>query len=101
MIPAILVIRRNSDGIIRKDPKWFDYREGKPWEGQNDEFLWSEGNFACDCNRADFFAKAAREPKREQVCGHTEYAVMITDSDGNVIYEDFSDSENMLQEEGK
>jgi hypothetical protein len=52
------------------------------------EFVWSEGNFACDCNRGNFFAKAAGDDDSDCSCGGGRYRVKITAPDGTVFYED-------------
>lgn len=52
------------------------------------EYIWSEGNYACDCNRANFFARAAGEDDPDRECGDGRYAVKIFDIDGKTIYED-------------
>lgn len=76
---SYLKIRRNSDGIIRCYPTTWD------WYG---DFIWEEGNFACDCNRGDFFAKAGDEEDSDHECGDGDYSVFITDKNGVVLYKD-------------
>lgn len=47
-----------------------------PWE---DEFLWADGNYACDCNRASFFAWAGGEKEPRGVpCGMSTYVIDAT-----------------------
>ena len=77
----IIEIRRNSDGVVRQ------YLDTHEWS-ENSDFLWSEGNFACDCNRHIFFASAANESAENRECGDNSYSVRITDERGNVLYED-------------
>ena len=57
-----------------------------PWEDHSD-FLWSEGNYACDCNRALFFARAANGEDIDHPCGSTRYHVRI-EVDGKEVYAD-------------
>jgi hypothetical protein len=58
------------------------------WHEASD-FLWSEGNFACDCNRGNFFAEAAgEEDPPDHKCGSELYEVWITDKDGNILYDE-------------
>lgn len=45
--------------------------------GSYDDFMWSEGNYGCDCNRALFFALAAGEEDPDHPCGHDQYWVSI------------------------
>lgn len=86
-VKAILEIRRNADGVIRRDPKPHDYYG---------DFIWCEGNFACDCNRYLFWCRAADESEAEDEdapehrCGHERYSVRLTAEDGRVLYEDFN-----------
>lgn len=59
-----------------------------PWE-QHSDFLWSEGNFGCDCNRALFFARAAGEDDDIDLpCGETRFRVRITGPNGKELYRD-------------
>lgn len=70
---TITILHRPS-GIQRQ---WSDEY---PW-AEGTEYLWSEGNFACDCNRELLFLRAggvseseinSRAPVR---CGEVEYTV--------------------------
>ena len=45
-----------------------------PWR-DGSEFIWIDGNFACDCNRGLFFANAAGEHDPDCDCGHERYRV--------------------------
>jgi hypothetical protein len=71
--------------------------EIREWAGGSDlewsgEFIWSEGNFACDCNRRDFFHEndVGYDPEAEgnDKCGDSAFVVRITDSAGSLLYED-------------
>jgi hypothetical protein len=61
-------------------------------EGAFFEFVWSEGNFACDCNRGDFYASCVGEELEDDdpraQCGDGRYRVRITNADGAEIYRD-------------
>lgn len=73
-------IRRNADGLIR------EVCSGMSWHG---DFIWGEGNFACDCNREIFFCDAAGEDDSNRHCGHEAYSVRVTAvDDGRLIYQD-------------
>lgn len=75
---AILYVRRNVDGVIRKSNITWDY-----WG----DFIWEEGNFSCDCNRAAFFAEAEGEDGPEDPpCGDNAFSVMLTTMDGYPLY---------------
>lgn len=79
----IATIRLNSTGETRRfederDPKYDDVVE----------FMWSEGNYACDCNRAAFFAEAAGEIDPHQDCGHAAFSVLsVEDESGRTLYD--------------
>ena len=80
-VPAVAHIRRNSDGLVRQyQCEWpVDY---------SDEFLWSEGNYSCDCNRYSFFQQAANEPEPADIaCGSSAYTVLSIElRDGMIVY---------------
>ena len=49
-------------------------------------FIWTEGNYACDCNRGLFFGRAKDGNDMEVECGFTRFtAVDATAEDGTVI----------------
>lgn len=78
-------IRRNSDGAIRK----YDY----PYEWHGD-YIWTDGNYGCDCNRGLFFGYAAGE-KGEDIeveCGEGAFSIRIWDGD-KILYDEFDRSE--------
>ena len=47
-------------------------------------FNWTEGDYACDCNRALFFARAndAKAPDPNIPCGHGRYTVVLRGAHG-------------------
>ena len=56
-------------------------------------FIWDEGNYGCDCNRALFLARAKGldEPSIEDTpcnTGDNRYLVSIREKDGRLIYRD-------------
>jgi len=57
-------------------------------DGEWDEaadYLWSEGNYGCDCNRALFFYSWGPEAK-DRECGDTEFAIpLVILANGEVI----------------
>jgi len=74
----IIEILRVSDGAVRS------YLDESPW-GIDCEFMWSEGNYSCDCNRAKFFHKGEHHATE---CGDVAYLVRITDDTGKELYAD-------------
>lgn len=62
-----VAIRKNATGEIRIHSEkldWFD----------SAHFLWTDGNYACDCNRAQFFG--------DEDCGHcgeTRFAALYAE----------------------
>ena len=78
---AKIEIRRNADNEFCRyvesynDPDVLDY-------------MWSDGNYGCDCNRALFFARYRGEEELDFECGEGAYSVRITDGLGKVIYQD-------------
>ena len=85
-----LTIRQNSDGLERKKTEP-EYGEWEDNEDGHTEFLWSDGNYACDCNRELFWKRIAKEPddERDVECGCTKYSVKLTDKSGNILYSDY------------
>jgi len=73
-----------------KEPREFGMHQNKPglldtsWDGLT-EFIWTEGNYGCDCNLGLFYHReCAGEEDSDLPCGET-YKVQVTDTDGRVI----------------
>lgn len=79
-----VLLRNNVTGeerFIDSDSEWEDVHG----------FLWTEGNFACDCNRhLDFERAGGREPDSGEVgCGDERYtAVYALLPDGEKVFLD-------------
>jgi hypothetical protein len=59
--------------------------------GTFNPFIWCDGNFSCDCNRALFFAEAAGRPRPEDSpCTETRYRIVqiVRVSDAKVVYQE-------------
>lgn len=76
-------IRRNADGATRIYP----FPE-HGWDTDGSNFIWSEGNYACDCNRASFFARSIGEEDPDRSCGDKAFSIAIFDMGGKMLYED-------------
>ena len=75
-----VAIRNNATGEVR-----IQEQEGLEWRDSS-LFWWTrrEGNFGCDCNRAQVFACDA-EPDNE-TCGYTRFTVLYAElADGSRI----------------
>lgn len=83
--PIIVTIRDNSTSEI------VDYADTGSFEdGEFQDFLWSEGNYACDCNRSLFFARAKGLDDPDRECGEERYIIRIIDASTNqIIYDEF------------
>jgi hypothetical protein len=72
------------------------------WEGEFDDFIWSEGNYSCDCNRSLFFQRGMGidemtilQDKNNDFyldCnfGPNRFKVTVRDEAGKVLYTDRS-----------
>ena len=89
-VSVIAEIRENSTGEVR------EYRTKdilRDFESEPSEFTWSDGNYACDCNRALFFARANNEPEDwETSCSDGKFSVRLRNAKtGRVYYDEFND----------
>jgi len=56
------------------------------WEdGTFCDFMWSDGNFSCDCNRGHFLYPEHLNPFP---CGTTRFSVEIRDEREHIVYSD-------------
>ena len=75
--PCTVYIRKNETGEIR------EYKD--TWNGSS--FIWSDGNFACDCNRELFFLRAKDEEEPEDsMCGDDRYTITEIVCEGKIVY---------------
>jgi hypothetical protein len=90
----IVEVRNNATGEIRS----FDYEPSylvTPSDGF-DEWLWTEGNYSCDCNRALFFARANGEPDPNEPCmPEGRFSIRITDG-RDVLLDEISPARDEL-----
>ncbi len=88
--PIIVKIRNNTTGEIVDHPDVGNFDE----DGFID-FIWSDGNYSCDCNRYLFFHRAksfdnpcGNETYSIRPCGYETYSIQIT-CDGVTVYDEF------------
>lgn len=80
--PCIVHIRNNASGEVRTMPD--------TWIGETMEYMWSEGSYSCDCNRAIFFFEGCgvNENADDWQCGDGAFTVWIIDTNGARLYAD-------------
>ena len=85
--PIVVIITDTATGEVAS---YSDTGNFEPDEnGFCDEFVWSEGNWGCDCNRAIKFHDARGDDDGyDRPCGNGRYHVRIVDLDNVVLYED-------------
>lgn len=57
-----VAIRNNVTGEIRFVP--FD----REWDAEADDFMWTEGNYCCDCNLSLFWFRAGGYEPTDEEC---------------------------------
>lgn len=70
---VLIYICKNETGEIRTFEDWLPADE----DGAPDCFIWEYGNYACDCNRHEFFRRAGNESDTDHPCSDTAYSVKI------------------------
>jgi hypothetical protein len=70
--------------------RWFDFPYEWDYVDGSSEYLWSDGNYGCDCNRSLFFQREAGGDDTAQSlgCGSDRYVIKIVEPEGYVLYED-------------
>jgi hypothetical protein len=87
---ATVNLRRNWDGAVRtlkeKVPEANEYGDGPALL----LFMWTEGNYGCDCNRHLFFERVV-DPTfdGDMRCDDKEYACNIVMPDGSSLLKEF------------
>lgn len=64
-------IRNNFTGEERIDLDEFDWKDEHGFL-----FMWTEGNFGCDCNRELMFALCKGELAPDRSCGSTGFSIL-------------------------
>jgi len=89
-LPVTIKMTRRSDGLS------VEFKDSLyQTEGYDGVFIWSEGNYSCDCNRYLSFERAlgkteewiaANDPAK---CGNVDYRVdWIKDESGEILYKE-------------
>lgn len=77
-------IRQEATGIVR------NRHEENLWEDADGDsvcgYMWTEGNYSCDCNRASMWADLAGEDDPEPGCGDEKYKIRVTNELGEEVY---------------
>lgn len=77
------LIRNNETKEVRKYIYHYEWLE-------HSEYIWEEGNYACDCNRSIFW-HSANDPNwdgESDDCGDDKYSVQVIGEDDSVLYDD-------------
>lgn len=82
------LIRENATGEIREYKDTLDVTE----DGVPNDYIWEDGNYACDCNRATFFGSEYVDDGRKHFpCGHTAFSVNLRrDDTGEIFYREYT-----------
>lgn len=58
-----------------------------------DEYMWTDGNYGCDCNRFLFHSRAlGKDPNWDEgECGSERFKIRVMDGAGVVIYAEKDD----------
>lgn len=62
------------------------------------DFMWADGNYACDCNRALFFARAGNEPDVDIDCGDSMFQIVsiVESATGRLLYTETVPNDNSV-----
>jgi hypothetical protein len=82
IVRVLLLDRETGDEAWHEDLVESQYLESQ-------EFWWTEGNGACDCNRGDFLARALGKPEPNLSCSDTRIAIVRAEIDG--VAQDWAD----------
>lgn len=93
-VKIIAHIKRVDDGVIHK------YETSADLSGDDeypDPYIWTDGNYACDCNRELFFeyADGKEYGDIETECTESRFEVNLENPvTGEIYYREFDDCEN-------
>ena len=85
---VVIYIKNNYTNRTRKFP--YILLEDPDITGYPTTWIWSEGNFSCDCNRQLFFNRANNEEEEQCPCGEGKFSVnIINPENGEYLYKEF------------
>lgn len=76
-------IRCVESGEVRVYVSDLDHPQG--WLSDGQEYMWTEGNWSCDCNRELFFRDWDVDDER-LTCGETKYRIAKVVSGGREFF---------------
>jgi hypothetical protein len=88
-------IRDNTTGEVRRIPDVQDWDVSDPdWA---EDYLWTDGNYGCDCNRGLFFARAHGDPTESRTwdCGTDRFSIRVISAEAHInrkaaiVYDEF------------
>jgi hypothetical protein len=84
---VIITIRDNSTGVVRTGLM-------KEYQYYDSDWIWSDGNYSCDCNRTLFFARIGGDPEpTDEKCGHDRFDITVVDAvTGKTIYDELEEA---------
>jgi len=87
-VATVAEIRCNATGEVREHETHETMMDGAEDPG---DYIWSDGNYGCDCNRRLFFARAAGEEEDwDSGCSEGLYSVRVRNKkSGRVWYSEF------------
>ena len=80
MTKAIAHIKKTTTG---------ETREHLIEDYDDSNFIWEDGNYACDCNRELFFERACGKEPDDVNCGSKKYLVNI-EVNSVIVYEEYA-----------
>ena len=84
-MPCTIFLRNNQTGEVR------EIQEQGSWDedGSPTEYMWTDGNYGCDCNRLLFWLRAKNEdePDFEDLeCGEGGFSIVSVVENGISVY---------------
>lgn len=83
-----VLITRTEDGETRL------HVEAENWQDEGHHWLWTEGNWGCDCNRELWHLRARDEDEPDDPqCSDGQYRIRVYDDNGELCYTEFDGEE--------
>jgi len=87
-VEIVARIRKNATREVREKEGYLAFHEG---DNLPYEFIWTDGNYCCDCNRELFFERAkGNEDFDQEQCSEGRFSVnLVNPKTGEVFYREF------------
>jgi hypothetical protein len=79
-VDIVIVNKQTGERRLHVDDTGFSVKDDDIFDAiRGAHYMWTDGNYACDCNRGLMFARAHDEDVEDIACGHSRFDIIEPD----------------------